>query len=140
MDLALHPVSCTPLGLEVQISDNVYLGALLYMWIDFFQSFPGCVCTALSRTPSSSRVVRGHLTTRGNPGSPDSCFWLLLKEKGISKLELVVHKQICHICSCKIFLLFIWSKSENFEAKSTLRDMLQAGKGLLMEENYILAT
>lgn len=39
-----------------------------------------------------------------------------------------------------MFLLFIWSKSEHFEAKSTVRNTLQAEKGLLMEENYILAT
>lgn len=63
----------------------------------------------------------------------------MLKENGISKVELVVYNKFAVLDFRKIFLLCIQSKSGHFEAKSTLRMTLQAGKGLLMEANYIFS-
>lgn len=63
----------------------------------------------------------------------------VLKENSISKVELVVYNEFVILCFCKIFLLCIQRKSGHFETTSTLRMILQAGKGLLMEVNYIFS-
>jgi len=63
----------------------------------------------------------------------------VLKENGISKIELVVYNEFGILCFCKIFLLCIQSKSGHLETKSILRMTLQAEKGLLMEASYIFS-
>lgn len=63
----------------------------------------------------------------------------LLKENGISKVELVVYNEFVVLHVHKIFLLCRQSKSGHFETKSTLRMTLQAEKELLMEANYIFS-
>lgn len=64
----------------------------------------------------------------------------VLKENGISKVELVVYNEFVILRFRKIFLLCIRSKSGHFETKSTLRMTLQAEKGLLMEANCIFSS
>lgn len=65
-------------------------------------------------------------------GKPNCCwvlsFGCVLKENGISKVDLVVYNKFVILCFCKIFLLCIKSKSGHSETRFPLRMTLQVKK------------
>lgn len=110
-----------PLGREVLISDN----SPLEPWecgVSSRRASLG-VCTAPTRAPSNRNAARGHL------GKPRFCCvsssGCALREKGISKVELVVYNEFVILRFHKNILLCIESKSGHFETKSALRMTLE---------------
>lgn len=110
-----------PLGREALISDN----SPLEPWecgVSSRRASLG-VCTAPTRAPSNRNAARGHL------GKPRFCCvsssGCALREKGISKVELVVYNEFVILRFHKNILLCIESKSGHFETKSTLRMTLE---------------